>query len=77
MVRIELAYYRDTPNSEVIYNADLFKINEVTYEERLTNFCVLLKGFIHNRDVTLPTNTDALTVLQGELYQILLWTMRL
>ena len=37
-----------------------------THEERLTNFCVLLQGFSHHRDVTLPTNTDAITVLQVE-----------
>ena len=67
IVRIELAYYRDTLKSEIIYNADLFKINKVTHEERLTNFCVLLQGFSHHGGVTLPTNTDALKVLQGKI----------
>ena len=39
----------------------------LTHKERLTNFCVLLHGFSHHGDVPLPTNTDALTVLQGKI----------
>lgn len=67
IVRIELAYYRDTRNSEVIYNATLFKINKVAHLERLTTFCVLLQGFSYHRDTKLPLDTDTLTVLQGEI----------
>ena len=67
IVRVELACYRDTHKSEVIYNTDLCKINKVTHEERLTNFCVLLQGFSHHGNVTLPANTDTLTVFQGKI----------
>ena len=77
IVRVELACYRDTHKSEVIYNTDLCKINKVTHEERLTNFCVLLQGFSHHGNVTLPANTETLTVFREKLYQILLQKMRL
>ena len=76
IVRIELAYYRGTRNSEVIYNATLFKINKVTHVERLTTFCVLLQDFSYHRDAKLPLDADALTVLQ-KLYQGLLQKTRL
>ena len=67
IVRIELAYYRDTHKSEVIYKAKLFKINKVTREKRLTNFCALLQGFSDHGDGTQPMNTDTLTALQGNI----------
>ena len=38
-----------------------------THEERLTNFYVLLQGFSHHWDVTLPMSTVALAVLQEEI----------
>ena len=67
IVRIELAYYRDNHKSEVIYKAELFKINKVTGKKRLTNLCVLLQGFSDHGDGTQPTNTDTYTALQGNI----------
>ena len=68
IVRVELAYYRDTHKSEVLYNAELFnKINKIDHKERLTNFCVLLQGVNHHGEVKLPTNAEALNFLQGAI----------
>ena len=58
---------RFSDKCKVIYNAGFFKINKVTYEKRLSNFFILLQVFSHHGDVTLPMNTDALTVLQRRI----------
>ena len=42
IVRTEIAYYRNTHKIEVMYRPELFKLNRITHEERLTNLCVLL-----------------------------------
>lgn len=39
IVRTELAYYRDTPKSEIVYHSDLFKLNKISHEDRLINLC--------------------------------------
>ena len=51
--------------TEISYQAHLFKVNRITHEERLINFCVLL-GQIGQKvqEMNLPSNEEALTILQ-------------
>ena len=42
VVRTEVSYYRVTHKTEISYQLNLFKVNRITHEERLINFCVLL-----------------------------------
>ena len=42
VVRTKVSYYRDTHKTEISYQPHLFKVNRITHEERLINFCVLL-----------------------------------
>ena len=42
VVRTEVSYYRDTHKTEISYQPHFFKVNRITHEERLINFCVLL-----------------------------------
>ena len=65
MVHTEIAYYKDTHKTEVMYCPGLFKLNRITHEDMLTNLCVLLTveqsagGF-----VDLPTNNVAYSILK-------------
>ena len=42
VVWTEVSYYRDTHKTEISHQPNLFKVNRITHEERLINFCVLL-----------------------------------
>ena len=42
VLRTEVSYYRVTHKTEISYQLHLFKVNRITHEERLINFCVLL-----------------------------------
>ena len=63
IVKTELTYYRNTHRSEVIASPNLFKLNKVSHEERLTNLCILLGG-MSNTVTRLPDNRDALSALR-------------
>ena len=65
IVRKELSCYRDTHKTEVIYNGDLFKLNKISHEGRLVNLGILLGNNNPDQKTTLPTNRDAITILQG------------
>ena len=61
----KFSYYRDTHKTEVIYNGDLFKLNKISQEDRMVNLGILLGNNNPDQNTTLPTNRDALTILQG------------
>ena len=66
IVRIELSYYRDTHKADVIQQPELFKINNITYEEQLLNLCALLAGNDHaQKYVTLQSNNDVSLALSS------------
>ena len=65
IVCTELLYYRDTHKTEVIYNGYLFKWNKISYKDRLVNLGILLGNNNPDENIILPTNRDALTILQG------------
>ena len=64
IVKNELKYYKHTHKAEVIASPELFKTNNVSHKERLTNLCILLDGQSTSY-TALPKNTDALRVLQN------------
>ena len=64
VVRTEVSYYRDTHKTEISYQLHLFKVNRITHEERLINFCVLLgQNGQKVQEINLPSNEEALTIL--------------
>ena len=65
IIRVELAYYRDTHKADVISTPELFRLNKVTHEERLTNLSVLLSGKSLHNVSPLPTAEKALKLLQS------------
>ena len=65
IVCTEFWYYRDTHKTEVIYNGDLFKLNKISQEDRMVNLGILLGNNNPDQNTTLPTNRDALTIIQG------------
>ena len=65
IVCTEFSYYRDTHKTEVIYNGDLFKLNKISQEDRMVNLGILLGNNNPDQNTTLPTNWDALTIIQG------------
>ena len=65
IVCTEFSYYRDTHKTEVIYNGDLFKLNKISQEDRMVNLGILLGNNNPDQNTTLPTNRDALTIIQG------------
>lgn len=67
VVRTEVSYYRDTHKAEILYQPHLFKVNRITHEERLINLCVLLsQNGKKVQEMDLPSNEEALTILQGK-----------
>ena len=61
VVRTEVSYYRDTHKTEISYQPHLFKVNRITHEERLINFCVLLgQNGQKVQEMNLPSNEEAL-----------------
>ena len=65
VVRTEVSYYRDTHKTEISYQLHLFKVNRITHEERLINFCVLLgQNGQKVQEMNLPSNEEALTILR-------------
>ena len=65
IVCTELSYYRDTRETEVIYNGDLFKWNKISHEDRLVNLDILLGNNGPDQNTNLPTKRDAITIRQG------------
>ena len=65
IVCTEFSYYRDTHKTEVIYNGDVFKLNKISQEDRMVNLGILLGNNNPDQNTTLPTNRDALTIIQG------------
>ena len=65
IICIELKYYRDTHKSEVMQNPELFKINNISYEDQLVNLCALLADDENNQaaNVILPSNNEVLSSL--------------
>ena len=65
VVRTEVSYYRVTHKTEISYQLHLFKVNRITHEERLINFCVLLgQNGQKVQEMNLPSNEEALTILR-------------
>ena len=64
IVRIELSYYRDTHKADVLYQPELFRINNISHDDQLLNLCALLSGNDPMAGyVTLPSNSDAAKVI--------------
>ena len=63
IVKTEPTYYRNTHQSKVIASPNLFKLNQVSHEEKLTNHCILLDGMSITL-TRLPDNLDALSALK-------------
>ena len=60
----EVSYYRDTHKTEISYQPHLFKVNRITNEKRLINFCVLLgQNGQKVQEMNLPSNEESLTIL--------------
>ena len=65
-VKTELSYYINTHKTERFKRPDLFKINGISYEEKLGNICILLDDQSEKYIASvadLPTNKDVLKVL--------------
>ena len=63
IVRTEL-YYRDTHKTEIVSTPELFKLNEITYDQQLLNLCTLLSGKdVGGKYTSLPTNKDVARIL--------------
>ena len=64
VVQTEVSYHRDTHKFEISYQRHLFKVNRITHEEGLINFCVSL-GQIGQKvqELNLPSNEEALIIL--------------
>ena len=63
VVRTEVSYYRDTHKTEISYQLHLFKVNRITHEERLINFCVLLgQNGQKVQEMNLPSNEETITI---------------
>ena len=71
MVKTELAYYKHTHRCDVIARPSLFKLNNLSHEDRLTNLCILLAddNYLSTHSITdLPTSITALDVIREELH---------
>ncbi|KAG1655467.1 NADH dehydrogenase [ubiquinone] 1 alpha subcomplex assembly factor 3 [Nymphon striatum] len=66
IVKTELAYYAHTHKADKIANPELFRLNGISHEEKLTNFAVLLSNYcISSCTVAdLPTNEDVIATLE-------------
>ena len=59
ILRTELSYYRDTHKADVTQTPDLFKTNNISYEDQLVNFCALLADQDPSKAyASLPSNND-------------------
>ena len=66
IVRNELIYFRETHKSEVLFNPSLFRVNNISHEDRLLNLCALLAEDVScGEPSTLPSNNDAEIVIGG------------
>ena len=64
VVWTDVSYYRDTHKTEISYQPHLFKVNRITNEKRLINFCVLLgQNGQKVQEMNLPSNEESLTIL--------------
>ena len=59
-VRNELIYFREIRKSKVLFNPSLFRVNNISHEDRLLKLCALLaKDISCGEPSTLPFNNDA------------------
>ena len=66
IVRTEMAFYAHCHKEQKIGQPELFKLNGISYEEKLTNLCTLLSSDISECSKTiadLPTNDDIFQAL--------------
>ena len=66
IVRTEMAYYTHCHKQEKLQQHELFKLNGISYEEKLTNLCTLLSSDLPESTKTvanLPTNNDIFQAL--------------
>ena len=66
IVKTEMAYYVQTHKQEKINTPDLFRINKITYEEKLKNLMILLsdENQVSTASIAnLPSNSNVLKVL--------------
>ena len=67
IVRTEMAYYAHCHKEQKADQPDLFRLNGIAYEEKLTNLCALLSSDISASTMTLanlPTNEDLFQALR-------------
>ena len=67
IVKTELAYYAHTHKANKLGSPDLFRLNGISHEEKLTDLVIMLsENCISARTVAdLPTNDDVVAVLEG------------
>ncbi len=66
IVRMELSFYRDTHKADAIQQPDLFRINNISFDDHLLNLCALPADQDPARDyLSLPSNSDAATILSS------------
>ena len=66
IVRTEMAYYAHCHKEQKADQPALFRLNGLSYEEKLTNLCALLSSDISDSTMTLanlPTNEDLFQAL--------------
>ena len=68
VVRTELVYYKHTHKADVAARPDLFKLNNISFEDQKRNLEELLGDENHDatntQSIHLPSNEDALKVLR-------------
>ena len=64
-LKTELLYFRDTHKSDVIATPSLFKVRNISHNEKLTNLSILLDGQTTSF-IALLENKDALEVLRTD-----------
>ena len=67
IVKTELAYYACAHKADKIARPDLFRLNGISHEEKLTNFAILLSDDCTSSHTVadLPTNEHVITALEG------------
>ena len=68
ILRTEFAYFVHTHLTQKSQQPDLFRQNNISYEDKLGNFCVLLSDDVENCSATianLPTNEDCMKAIKA------------
>ena len=60
ILRTEISYYHDTHRADVIHQPELYRVNNISLDDKLINLCALLSD---NDPIALPSNKDVLKVI--------------